>query len=58
MEKTGNISLQLLHSDPSVKHWYYDADGYKLCTLRFPIMESLESFRRLGLQEAEVFIPA
>ena len=49
-----NIFFQLLHSDPFVKHWYYDAEGYKLCTLRYPIMES---FRKMGLQEAEMFIP-
>ena len=51
--KLGKIFFQLLHSDPFVKHWYHDADGYKLCTLRYPIMESI---RRVGLQEAEVFI--
>ena len=38
-----------------VEHWYNDAEGYKLCTLRYPITES---FRRMGLQEAEVFIPS
>ena len=52
--KMGKIFFQLLHSDPFMKHWYYDAEGYKLCTLKYPIMES---FRRMGLQEAEVFIP-
>ena len=46
----GAIFFQLLHSDPFVKHWYYDAEGYKLCTLRYPFMES---FRKMGLQEAE-----
>ena len=50
----GKIFFQLLHSEPFVKHWYYDADGCKLCTLRYPIMESFSS---LGLQVAEVFIP-
>ena len=52
--KNGYFFFHLLHSDPFVKHWYYDAEGYKLCTLKYPIMES---FRRMGLQEAEVFIP-
>ena len=52
--KMGNIFFQLLHRDPFVKHWYYDAEGCKLCTLRYPIMES---FRKMGLQEVEVFIP-
>ena len=51
----GKIFFQLLHSDPFVKHWYLDAEGYKLCALRYPIMES---FRRVGLQEAEVFNPS
>ena len=46
--------FQMLHSDPFVKHWYYDGEGYKLCTLKYPIKES---FRTMGLQEAEVFIP-
>ena len=50
----GKIFFQLLHSDPFVKHWYYDAEGYELCTLRYPVTES---FRKMGLQEAEVFIP-
>ena len=27
--KMGNI-FQLLHSDPFVKYWYYDADGYNV----------------------------
>ena len=53
--KLGKIFFQLLHSDPFVKHWYLDAEGYKLCTLRYPIMES---FRRVGFQEAEVFNPS
>ena len=43
------IFFQLLHSDPFEKHWNYDSEGYKLCTLRCPIMES---FRKMGLQEA------
>ena len=43
------------HSDPFVKHWFQDAEGYKLCTLRYPIVES---FRRVGRQEAEVFNPS
>ena len=42
----GKLFFQLLHSDPFVKHWYYDAEGYKLCTLRYPIMKS---FRKMGL---------
>ena len=25
--------FQLLHNDPFAKHWYYDDDGNKLCTL-------------------------
>ena len=51
----GKIFFQLLHSGPFVKHWYQDAEGYKLCTLRYPIVES---FRRVGLQEAELFNPS
>ena len=43
--KMGKIFFQLLHSDSFVKHRYYD---------KFSIMES---FCRMGLQEAEVFIP-
>ena len=50
----GQIFFQLLHSDPFVKHWYHDAEGYKLCRLKYPIMES---FRITGLHEAQVFIP-
>ena len=52
--KMSKIVSQLLHSDPFVTHWYYDVDGYKLCALRYPIMES---FRRMDIQEAQVFIP-
>ena len=52
--KMGKIFFQLLHGDPFVKHWYYDAENYKLCTLKYPIMES---FRRMGLQEADLFSP-
>ena len=46
--KMGKSFFQLLHSDPFVKHWLYDAAGYKLCTLRYPIMESFRkmAFRR------------
>ena len=51
--KMDKMFFQMLHSDPFVKHWYYDAEGYKLCTLKDPLMES---FRRMGLQVAEVFI--
>ena len=47
--KMGKTFFQLLHSDLFVRHWCYDAEGYKLCTLRFPI---IESFRRMGFQEA------
>ena len=36
--KMGNVFFQLLHSDLLVKHWYQDAEGYKLCTLRYSIM--------------------
>ena len=46
--------LSKLHSDPFVKHWYYDAEGYKLRTLRYPMKEN---FRKMGLRETEVFIP-
>ena len=28
--KMGDIFFQLLHSDPFVKHWYFDAEGYKI----------------------------
>ena len=45
--KMGDIFFQLLHSDIYAKHWYYDDVGYKLCTLRYPIMES---FRKWELQ--------
>ena len=46
--------FKFLHSDSFEKHWFQDAEGYKLCTSRYPIVESLG---RVGLQEAEVFIP-
>ena len=52
--KMGNIFFQLLRNDPFAKHWHHDAEGYKLCTLRHPIMEG---FRRVGIQEA-VFFPS
>ena len=42
------IFLQLLHSDPFVKHWYHDVEGYKLCTLRYPIMQRLSQNGRSG----------
>ena len=54
MGKWVKIFFQLLHSDPFVQHWYCDAEGYTLCTLRYLIVES---FRKMGLQEAKVFIP-
>ena len=38
--KMGEIFFLLLHSDPFAKHWNYDDEGCKLCTLRYPIMES------------------
>ena len=50
-EENGQFFFQLLHNDPLEMHWFQDAEGYKLCTLRYPIVES---FRRLGFQEAEV----
>ena len=49
--KVGGIFFKLLHSDPFAKHWYYDDEGYKLCTLKYPIVES---FRKRGLQEAQM----
>ena len=45
--KMGEIFFQLIHSDPFAKHWYYEEEDNKLCTLRYPIMES---FRKCGLQ--------
>ena len=53
--KMGSIFFQLLQSDPFVKHWYNDAEGHTLCTSRYP---NMERFHRVGLQEAEVFIPS
>ena len=53
--KKDKFFFQLLHSDPFEKHWFQDVEVYKLCTLRYPIVES---FRRVGLQEAEVFNPS
>ena len=44
------IFLQSLHSDPFAKHWYHDDEGYQLCTLRYPIMES---YHKWGLQGSE-----
>ena len=52
--KMGGIFFQLLHSEPFVKHWYYDDMGYKLCTLKYLIMES---FPKWELQESQMFIP-
>ena len=52
--KNCGIFFQLLHSDPFVKQWYPDDMSYKLCTLRYPIVES---FRKWGLPESQMFIP-
>ena len=38
--QNGRFFFQLLHSDPFVKHWNCDVAGYKLCTSRYPNMES------------------
>ena len=38
--KLVEVLFQQLHSEPSVRHWYDDAEVYKVCTLRYPIMES------------------
>ena len=50
-----NCSSNCYMADPFEKHWFQDAEGYKLCTLRYSIVES---FRRVGHQEAEVFNPS
>ena len=42
--KMGFIFLQKLHSDSFVKHWYYDVEGNKLCSLRNPIMASFRQW--------------
>ena len=50
----GEMFFQLLHKDSFAKHWYYDGEGDKLCTLlkkRNPIMESLHKW---GLQGSRV----
>ena len=52
-ERNCGISFQLVHSDSFVKHRYYDDKSYKLCTLRYPIVES---FRKGRLQESHMFI--
>ena len=42
--KMGEIFCQLLHSDPFAQHWYNDDEGYQLCTVRYPIMESFRKW--------------
>ena len=43
--ENGANFFQLLHSDPFVTHWYYDVDGYKLCTFLF-VLETIRTRRR------------
>ena len=55
--RNGTIGVkffQLSHCHPFLKHWYYHDLGYKLRTLRYPIVKS---FRKWGLQESQMFIP-
>ena len=42
----GEIFFQFLHNDPFAKHWYYDAEGNKLCTMLKKRNPFMESFRK------------
>ena len=53
--------FQVLHNDSFVKHWYYDSEGNKLCTLlkkRNPIMEGFREWEACSLGEAVMSLVA
>ena len=51
----GEMFFQLLHNDPFAKHWYYDSECNKLCTMlkkRNPFMEGFRKWWLHGPKEA------
>ena len=56
--KMYDMFSEFLHNDSFAKHWYYDSEGNKLCTLlkkRNPIMETI---RNCSLGEAVMSLVA